>query len=135
MTLVVDASVAIKWMMEEEQSDAAAAVLGKDSLVAPELIFAEVANALWRHVVLKHAATPDVSAALAGLADAIDLGYPLEPLTRRAIEIAIDIGHPVYDCYYLALAENLGTRLVTADRRLALRVAGTPFAELVEMLA
>lgn len=135
MTLVVDASVAIKWMMDEEESEEAVGLLASDSLVAPELIFAEVANTLWRHHTLKHAAAPDIATALAGLDDAIDLGYPLAPLSRRATEIAIAIGHPVYDCYYLALAENLGSQVVTADRKLIAKLAGTPFAGLARALA
>ena len=46
MTLVVDASVAIKWFVEESRSDAARAVLTSgESLVAPDLVVPEACNA------------------------------------------------------------------------------------------
>jgi predicted nucleic acid-binding protein len=49
----------------------------------------------------------------------------LPPLTARALEIAAELRHPVYDCFYLALAESEDATLVTADRRLIGRLAGS----------
>ena len=46
------------------------------------------------------------------------LVQPDNALERRALEIALQLGHLVYDCVYLALAERIGRRLVTADGRL-----------------
>jgi predicted nucleic acid-binding protein len=43
---------------------------------------------------------------------------PIEDLVQRALELAIDSQHPVYDCLYVALAEELPGDLVTADERL-----------------
>lgn len=45
---VVDASVAVKWMVTETFSDQAAQLLDKNlTLIAPEFLFAEATNALW----------------------------------------------------------------------------------------
>ena len=45
---VIDASVAVKWLVGEAHSKEAARILdGEPNLIAPELLFAEVANALW----------------------------------------------------------------------------------------
>ena len=49
------------------------------------------------------------------------------PLRRRALEIATALRHPAYDCFYLALAETRDAELVTADRRFAARLDGTPW--------
>ena len=46
-------------------------------------------------------------------------------LAKRASEISLDLEHPAYDCFYLALAEREDAMLVTADRRLVERVRGT----------
>ena len=46
----------------------------------------------------------------------------------RAVAIARELDHPVYDCFYLAVSEALDAPLVTADGRLLARVAGTPFS-------
>ena len=53
---------------------------------------------------------------------------PLRQLAPRAAALAHQLDHPVYDCFYLALSERRDVPLVTADRRLIAKVAGTPFA-------
>lgn len=133
MRIVVDASVAIRWFVEAEGSDRARR-LGEVQLAAPELIAAEVANALWRYVAAGQIGRNQAAEAAHGLGRTIDEFHSLMPLAARALDVACSLGHPAYDCYYLALAERLGTRVVTADRRLAGKVAGTPFASLVELL-
>jgi predicted nucleic acid-binding protein len=55
-------------------------------------------------------------------------------LAELALVIALDLRHPVYDCFYPALAEGRGSRLVTADDRLLRVCACTPFAKLVRSL-
>ena len=57
------------------------------------------------------------------------------PLLPLALEIAMTIGHSVYDCVYLALADEENCRVVTADRRLQDAVAAGPLAESVLDLA
>jgi predicted nucleic acid-binding protein len=53
------------------------------------------------------------------------------PLAARALAIPTVSVHPAYVCFYRALAERLGTRMATADRRRLFRLAATPFAGLV----
>lgn len=60
---------------------------------------------------------------------------PLRPLAPRAAALARELDHPVYDCFYLALAEAEGAALITADRRLVESVRGRPLAERVTPLA
>lgn len=134
MSLVVDASVAIKWLIDEDGSGRAEAVLARGPLIAPELIFAEVPNVLWRHVQTGALTPQQAEEAALVLRDTFDAIYPMEPLTRRALAMAVELGHPVYDCIYLALAESAACPLVTADKRLATKVAGTALAGLVEVL-
>ena len=59
---------------------------------------------------------------------------PTAPLASRAIELALELDHPVYDCFYLALAEAEKTELVTADLRLEGRVRSTPWGASVRSL-
>ena len=51
-----------------------------------------------------------------------------------ALAIAIELRHPVYQCFYLALAERNTSPLVTADEQLIRRCADTPFEKLVRRL-
>jgi predicted nucleic acid-binding protein len=126
--LIVDASVALKWLVEEAGSDSAEA-LRTERLAAPALIRIEVAN-----VLRTLAARGAVSAAAA--ADRFRL-FQTAPLTvmesdaaleTRALAVALEIGHPVYDCLYLALAERLRTFLVTADGRFLRAIEHTELA-------
>jgi len=124
VSFVVDASVAVKWFADEEDSDRADAMFeGVQGLLAPSLIHPEVANALWKKVrsgALTHAQAASAIASLARYFDAI---VPAEDLAPRAFTLALDLAHPVYDCFYIALAERQAVPLVTADRRL-LTLAG-----------
>ena len=120
---VVDASVAIKWVIPEPGTEAALALLGHE-LIAPDLWVAECADILWRKQRLG-----EISAQEAGLAARlleraeIDL-VPMRRLLDRATALAIALDHPAYDATYLALAETTGRTFVTADPQLARKAAG-----------
>ena len=116
---VVDASVVVKWLVTEEHSDDAARLLNSGStLVAPELVFAEAANALWAMRRRGDIAPADMADAVDALTSAlIAVPFPMSRLAAAAARIAVDIGHPVYDCFYLALAVRTGYPVVTADVR------------------
>jgi len=126
--LVVDASVAVKWLVDEPGSDDAHALRGRD-IAAPALIRVEVANVL-RTLAARGATTPAAAAELFALLQTapVTVVEHDDALEARALAIALALGHPVYDCLYLALAERMGRVLVTADRRLlrALDPAVTP---------
>jgi predicted nucleic acid-binding protein len=116
--LVVDASVAVLWTLEQPGSDRAAALSAEDGLIAPSLIVAEIGNAVWKAVrrgdlPSEHALTA-VDIALGPLHEL----KPAEELRGRALELAIELDHPIYDCFYLALAERERVPLVCADARL-----------------
>lgn len=126
---VVDASTALKWVLQEEGSEAAAALLDGRPLYAPGLIFIEAANALWS-AVRRQRLLPEEAA------DALDLivRAPLRPggedasLAARALRLSLLLDHPVYDCTYLALAIRQKVPVVTADRRFVQAAAAVPEA-------
>ena len=126
MRLVVDASVAVKWLVEEEGSAAAIGLIeaGHD-LHAPHLIAAEVTNALWRKVRLGELERGDAGP-LAGAVPDMPLQWTAdEELCASAVRLAIDLDRPVYDCFYLALAHRIAGTLVTADARLVRALSPT----------
>ncbi len=129
MTLVVDASVACKWLVEEVGSAEAAKLLaGNEGLIAPDLVVPEVCNALWRK---SRAGQIDAGVArelVDGIAGFFDTLVPSAAIAARSFAIAETLDHPVYDCFYLALAEHADAPLVTADARLLKRLAGTTWA-------
>ena len=119
MSLIVDASVALKWYVDEPHSNRAAQLLDREDLIAPELIVSEIANAFWKRIRRDESSFEQAAAALEQLPIAFRELFPTPPLGLPALMLAADNDHPVYDCLYLALAEREGAPLVTADRRLA----------------
>ncbi len=117
-TLVVDASVVLKWVVEEEGSTAAAA-LRASPLAAPELLLEECANVLWVKQRRGELTSDEARERLRLLFEAPVQLVPSVGLLNRALELAIQLDQTVYDCIYLALALHLDGQLVTADRRLA----------------
>lgn len=135
MILVVDASVACKWFIAEAQADAAAALLGSDVVrLAPDLIVPEVCNVARLKLRSREITAEQAGSMVDRLPDFLSALVPTAPLAARAFDIAGALRHPAYDCFYIALAEQRGTRLVTADRRLFGRSVGTPWAALLVAL-
>lgn len=119
MTVVVDASVAVKWVIPEVLSDRADALRSRaDRLLAPDFLLLEATNALWKKLIRREISAREAARALdLLLSSPLDL-RPSAPLLSRALTLARRLGHPVYDCLYVALAQVEGAALVTADRRL-----------------
>ncbi|GGB33811.1 hypothetical protein GCM10011380_24110 [Sphingomonas metalli] len=132
MSWIIDASVALKWVVEEEGSDVAVTLLA-GPIVAPDLVRTELANALWSKTRRGEIEALHAQAGLAEV-EAILPVVPTTALTGRALQIALQLRHPVYDCIYLALAEALDMRLVTADRRLSAACQESPFAGRIAVL-
>jgi predicted nucleic acid-binding protein len=128
--LVVDASVAVKWFIVEPGRPEAKRLLdGGHPLVAPELIVAEVVNVVWKRLMadaIDHSQAADVPRELPQLFSEL---CPLAPLAGQALAVAKELRHPACDCFYLALAEARDARLVTADRRFAERLVGSPWQD------
>jgi predicted nucleic acid-binding protein len=115
VSLVVDASVAAKWVLPQEFSRRANALRDEAGLIAPSLIVAEIASAIWKAMrrgsVLRAEATAALHAALLPFEDLV----AEQTLCVRALALAIELHHPIYDCFYMALAERENIPLVTAD--------------------
>ncbi len=129
MTLVVDASVAVKWFVPEPDSGAADSLIdGGEALIAPDFVLIEAANTFWKICQRGEMSTEQAAAALAALANGVLSVHPSSALVAAALRLARDLGRPVYDCLYVALAEREGAPLVTADKRLYDCVRGSGLA-------
>ncbi len=128
MTLVVDASVALKWFVADSDSGSALALLETgEALIAPDLLIAELCSAAWRLWRRREITREQVSIVAARTPYLFADNAPMDGLAARAAAIALNLDHPVYGCFYLALAEREDVTMVTADRRLVSRVTGTPW--------
>ena len=136
MRFVVDASVAVKWLVAEDDADIAdrLAASGQE-LHAPRLMASETANVLWRKARVGEIERAEAGAAMASLSDMPVLWSDDETVGADALRLALALDHPVYDCIYLALAHRIGARVVTADRRFVTAVSPTEHGEAVMTLA
>ena len=119
MKLIVDASVAVKWLFTEEGTVVSRQILAhRIVLYAPDFILTEVANVIWKKARRKEIThVQPYLEELARLPDVVVL-CPSVDLVAHASAIALEIDHPVYDCLYLACAEVGGAPLITADGKL-----------------
>jgi predicted nucleic acid-binding protein len=122
--VVLDASVAVRWVVDEAGSNEAAALLERDvAWITPRLVLTEAASALRRKVVDKAlapaAAAQSLDALLQAIGDGIIRLVEDERIIAPALLLAVSLHHKVPDCLYLALAEREGAGIATADERLA----------------
>ncbi len=120
-TWVVDASVAIKWVIDEPGTEQAL-LLRRHRLAAPDLLIPECANILWKKVRRKELSEAEAIFAARLLQRADVQLEPMRRLMESATRLAIALDHPAYDCTYLALAQALSCAMATADEQLRRKV-------------
>jgi predicted nucleic acid-binding protein len=134
--VVVDASVAVKWLVPEVHSDAAARLLdGEILLCAPDLIAVEVAGTLWKKVRRGELTSREAGA----IRDAFD-AMPLELVAARtllpaALHIALALDRTVHESLYVALAAAQKCPLVTADRKLYAAIAASSLGDSIRWVS
>jgi predicted nucleic acid-binding protein len=116
--IVVDASVAVKWVLPERDSGLAVAVREAGALTAPSLVIAEIGNVLWKNLLRGDLDKSDAFAALQIVAAHFDRIVSIDQFAARALDLAVVLRHPIYDCLYLALAEREGVAIISADTKL-----------------
>ncbi|HSW44110.1 MAG TPA: type II toxin-antitoxin system VapC family toxin [Phycisphaerae bacterium] len=124
---VVDASVVSKLYFQEDFSEECVALFSsRPHLLAPGLLWAEVANVAWKRRTRGQLSREQADFILT---EAMHLPIeiaPIEELIHSALRLAVRTGRTVYDCLYLALALDRACPFITADRRLVNALAGGP---------
>ena len=124
-TVVIDASVAVKWFLPEVHAAAARRVLrGRRTLLAPDLIWAEVGNVMWKKRRIGEVTADEARTVLKTFRQ-----FPLETCTTKVLlepawELGERLGITVYDSLYLVLAMHRRCQLITADAHLRHAVKG-----------
>lgn len=123
--MIVDASVAFRWFVDERGSEDALALLrAEEPLFAPEILLPEVAGALRAAVAAGALDAADAREAIARLPSVLTQLTPAVTTTALAFDLSLELGRSVMACSYLALADLLNDSLVTADRQLLKALSG-----------
>jgi predicted nucleic acid-binding protein len=116
---VVDANVAIKWVIPEIHTETALRLLDDEetTLLVPDFFFPEIGNILWKRVRRGEATLEEARETLNELSRTNLQICPSFPLMAMALEVAVRAEQAVYDCIYLVLAVTNECQMVTADER------------------
>ena len=134
--IVVDANVAIKWVVEQAHFERAREIVARGiHLIVPAMFVAEVTNTLWSYVRTHQIAPQQARAGLRSILEQISLIENDADLAGEALSIGSELNHAPYDCFYLVLAMHRNAPLVTVDRRFINRLANTRYKSHVIHLA
>lgn len=125
MSAVFDASVVVKWLVDDPLSQLATeARLTFRPALAPDLVVVEVSNALRRYVVRGELEPAAAQEDLSLLPTVLDLQDHVA-LVDEAFALACRLNHSMTDCLYAVLARRRNLPLVTADGKLARKLLAT----------
>ncbi len=120
---MLDASALVRAIVRPEESAAVEWIRGVQTgtvlAVVPDLVYAEVANALSTYTRAELLSSSEADDALAYVLSLPLDGVPLHAIARQALALSLSYRVSAYDACYLALASAYDAVLVTADRRLA----------------
>ena len=133
--MVVDASVAVKWFVDEPGRAAAMRVINSgDSLIAPDLVIWEVLNVLRRKHRQKLVSEPQIIDAggsiLACFSELMQAGV----IAGQTLSLSLELNHSIYDCSYLACAMIVGAVVINGDEIFVRKIAKTRHAAYVVSL-
>ena len=132
---VIDASVAAKFYFAEEGCDLAAAALREsDTLIAPDLLFVEMASIAAKKVRRGLASKEESARAVLSIGKILEEIVPSYGLAQEAFNLAAEHGFSSYDGTYIALAEARRCQVLTADLRLVRRARQVGLSELLVSL-
>ncbi len=124
---VVDASVVAAAFFQETHAEAASALLTSGrGLLAPDLIYPETTNVIWKRYGRREISENEAEQLVADITSLPLRITPSNELIDSALKLAIQTRRTAYDCLYLALAVETGTIMFTSDRRMANALANTP---------
>lgn len=131
-TVVVDASIVLKWQLDDEEHVPQATALRNDfykqgiiQAIAPHLLVYEIANGIVTATKLKRIT---IDTAIEAISNLMALGIELKEIEpRRVLKLALKYDLTAYDAAYLALSESENCELWTGDESFYQAVQNAPF--------
>jgi len=134
-TYIIDASVAVRWVVDlPHQQEARSLLTFRNRLLAPDFLHAEVGNALTKLIRGKAVSHADGMEAYEDFFRAPVHVLPARPLAHQAMKLALKSGQSLYDCLYLSLAISETGLFATADGRFWKAMKATPHAKHIHFI-
>jgi predicted nucleic acid-binding protein len=119
LKVVLDASAAVEVALDGKHAERLSELIAEASVrLAPEMLLPEVANALWKYHQFERLQEIACLRALAFAAGLVDSLVSNSSLAREALSMGIAAKTPIYDMFYLALAQREDATLLTLDAKL-----------------
>lgn len=135
MNVIVDVSVAIKWFIPENfYLNARQLLVSKPTLIAPSFILPELGNILWKKAIRAEITKIEASQIFNLCQSRLFTFVSTTPLMGLSFEMALDLKHPVYDCFYLAAAKMNKCPLITADKDFFIKVNKSPWESNIQWI-
>ncbi len=137
MSIIVDASIAVKWTVEEKYSEHARLLLKnrtKITLLAPDLLLPECINALHKKVKNDEIDQTEVEKSLLVFTTGISDFIPIINVFQKSLSLSHSLNHSIYDCIYLATAYYIEGTLWTADRVFYKRLQNTQHRKYIQWI-
>lgn len=132
MVTVIDSSVALLWVLPEPGAEHVFRYVKSEDVISADIPLVETANVLAKKVRAGDLGAPEAFQALEMVRAAVRRLVRSEPLVPRALELSVALSHPVYDCVFLACAEQAEGKLATRDSPLIKRATERGFGHLLE---
>ena len=130
--IVIDTSVALQWVLPEPGAEEAYRYTKANDVISADVLLVEAANVLAKKVRAHTMSGDEAVRGLALIKSGVRRLMPLQFLVTRALELSIELSHPVYDCVFLACAEQEGGVLATRDAPFITRVTERGYGRLLE---
>lgn len=120
MTHVLDVSAAYSIITGNSQSTELISALETATLVlAPDLFYSEAANTAWKFQHIGDASPEEALQLFRSTTQLVEVFWDSQTLAEASLELACQLAHPAYDCFYLVLAQQHKATLLTTDKRLS----------------
>ncbi len=118
--MVLNASVMASYVLgiKSTEAELSALLRGPFEFIAPDIWRPELANTFWKYIQKQEITLEEAEELLRRAETLLSYTVSSQELWSLALVLASQENHPVYDCFYLALAMEKKTKVITYDRML-----------------
>lgn len=114
--IIIDTNIVLSWVIQQDVPEID--FIEHSQCIAPQFLKIETINILRKYYVMKKIPLHIIEQYYEDILIVIDIFVPDETILDRAKSISFAINHPIYDCLFIALAQQFESPLLSFDKRL-----------------